>query len=200
MTREEIIRRAQKLTAFNEANATPQEVANAAAALKKLMEKHQLSMMDVAAGITSEKVGREEIDGGYTKKTWQSVLVNSIAKGLDCSVISYYDVRDAKGVAKKTVTYWVFGVESDLVFARYLYDVLSKKFYDMGTEYCKEEGYSGAMLISARATFIISAARAVRDRLIQQRGTPEETSLTNALVVCKGNSIPWAARSAVSTA
>ncbi|GMW02611.1 MAG: hypothetical protein AMXMBFR84_37470 [Candidatus Hydrogenedentota bacterium] len=190
MTREEIIRRAQKLSAFTEENATPQEVANAAAALKKLMEKHQLSMMDIASGLTNEDVGFESIDGGSTRKTWQLCLVCAIAKGLDCQVVTHYDGQWRGRRWKQTgIVYKVYGVESDLVFARYLYDVLSVKFYTQGTEYCRGLGYSGAMLISARATFVMGAARAVKERLIEQRGTAEENSLTNALVVCKGNSI-----------
>jgi hypothetical protein len=94
MDRADVIRKAQKLMSYTDANASPAEVANAADKLGALLRDHNLSMTDVKpATIRSdvlEKVFQTSLLGS-TMPAWYLRLGASIAGGVGCLFVVHND-------------------------------------------------------------------------------------------------------------
>lgn len=118
--REAILRRARKLAAFNDANATPAEVANAARLLKKMLRKYQLSMEDVTAGLKAEGVEKREVYSAGRIAWWRRHVIGEVADYFDCKV-----VNAVKPLPARREIVYVVGCFSDAQVAAYCCAALS---------------------------------------------------------------------------
>src|SRR5262245_25866838 len=88
LSREEIMRRAQKLMAFTEGNATAGEVENAAAMLGALLRENNLSLEDIRVEAMRGDVEEQDCRVGYwTIPGWYLSLVGWIARATNCRSI-----------------------------------------------------------------------------------------------------------------
>ena len=121
LSKEEILRRAQKLMAFTSGNATQNEIDVAAEMLGKLLRENNISMSDIPAAQIKSEV--EEIDhkGSYTKLPgWYVRLAQQIAGAISCEML-LCQVRKNEKIIR------FIGVSSDVQIAAFFMDVCSRE-------------------------------------------------------------------------
>lgn len=170
MDREKALELAEKLLAL--ASSPSQGEANAAvAALHRIMANHDLSMFDV-----KEKKMREDVIVAEVKHDnwrlhkWVKVLATNMALAFNCKVVmSFYpNPRVVQEPTKPHCRKYVFiGMKTEAEIASFFFDVFHQRLYEIAEREGRSRGYGGRHLLAYMDTFIIGAARVIRERLTQ---------------------------------
>jgi hypothetical protein len=91
MDRADVIRKAQKLMSYTDKTATPEEVANAADKLGRLMREYNLSMTDVTPSTLRGDIREQVFSTGFTvtMPPWYIRLAAGIAESIGCKFMVY---------------------------------------------------------------------------------------------------------------
>lgn len=200
VTREDVLRKAQSLQAMiDHPNSNENEVANATAILRRMMDKYQLQEHDLKRESVTDKLVEMVHRPTQILNMWQRKLMAAVANGMDCEVFvrTYVGERENEFV--------LVGMDSDVEVVKYLYDVLASLLWGMGRRASRE--YSLAVTGQAKANkgFIIDyvngASNAIHFRLKAEkdarraeqeeaiRQAAEGDSGCTALVVLKEDAI-----------
>lgn len=164
-TREDAIRLIVKLQEIRlERGSTPAEAERAAAHIRRLLEKHQLSLLDVDGKKYNEDLDTEVVDlPGQVQQTWFHDLGSAVSRPLDCEYLCNTRWDDA--TCKRRVTISFVGYLSDVKVARYLFGFLSRTLGEIAERDGRRAGRYGASLLSYRKQFLSAAARTIERRL-----------------------------------
>jgi len=187
--KKDIMFRIKKLMALNKGNnATEGEIQNATVAVKKLLEKHQLSMFDVEKGTFEEVVLKLERETGKTTlPNWVKLLGSDIARALDCKLIlSKYEYEYIEYGAKPKIKFIFIGCETDAEVAVYFFDTLSVDLFKLATREFKKTEQPHNRLARFRNSFIIGAGQSIYKRLKKEE---RESQTGKDLVVVKDNMV-----------
>ena len=182
--RVEILGKVRKLMAFTEGSgATQGEIENAASLARKLLDKYQLSLSEVALDGLGESLLREDLE--LEMPDWLVALLNAVVLGNDCRMVSMKAGRaNSKGVA-------IFGYSSDVEVALFTFTVVARELQRLARE---------AMVLQGKRTktffrdFMLGAAYSLSERFRALRA--EASSATTALVVSKKEGVNKAMREA----
>jgi hypothetical protein len=134
MDNAKIINRVRKLMAMAADGSSPNEAAIAARRARSLMDKHQLSVEDLAEsdgfGIGAAAKARK-----FTA-VWEQTLVVSVAKFNDC--IAKFEIDRDTGYPVMTFK----GMNSDVMVAKFMFAYLVENGKRLCSAYTKELGYT----------------------------------------------------------
>lgn len=185
--REAVIRRCQGLMAkTTAAGCTEQEAMAAADALKRLLDKYELQLVDLKA--KDRTFARDFLDSQQKKKTGMHHLVSGVGDFCDCK--AWYDMQGAFG----GIRYWFFGFEDDVMMAKFLLKILDGAIVRSREEYKEANRAWYRQLSGKQKTDTISEFEmSMGDRIAQRlRGMKEMQRQENIattgrdLVVIKG--------------
>jgi len=111
--REAIIRRAAKLAAFNDKNASPEEAMLAAERLAAMLKENNMSMRDIDVDRIKKGIRQEAVHDLENRRKWVSWLSYAIATACDCKVIV---------VEYPTCIYYFVGYEEDAIVASWFFE------------------------------------------------------------------------------
>jgi len=178
--REAILQRARKLAAFNEANATPAEVANAARILKRMLQKYQLSMKDVQAGLVAEGVERREVFSAGRIYRWRRHLIAGVTRYFDCEMVCSVEREYSR-----LETIYLVGCLSDVQVAAYCCTALAHQL-EMAVQALRPLGVPVGTLRESVALGVVDALDGRRDADSAGSAVETTTPQEGALVVVKG--------------
>ncbi len=182
---EKVIELIRKLQAVQVSRgATPAEAARAAMHAQRLLEKHQLSLLDIEANTFDEDLTTEELPlPGQVRWNWFFDLANAVCYPLDCQYIisRRYDRQDRK----RHLTLKFVGYDSDAKVARYLFTYLSRVLQAMADRDGRAADRRGAALVGYRKAFMSGAAAVIYERLMEQKLARQQESNSRALVLVK---------------
>lgn len=170
------IRRLLQMTVEN--GASIQEAETAAAAVRRLLDKHGLTLEQVKAKFDQPQHGveAERYDTHWQRiPLWVKGLGMSLADGFDCRVL---------GVNGGTIMF--LGFPPEPAVAMYLFRVLSQELPLAAERQGRFLKYRGDELRDWKDSFLIGAGHRIGQRLLQER--TRSTSAT-ALTVCKLDTI-----------
>lgn len=186
-TREKALEQIQRLKEIRvDRGATPAEAATAAAVMTRLLEKWQLSMLDVESGSYGESIDEvtTEITGAKVN-VWEYALAKAVALPLDCQYFT--NMRAPEGCIRRQRVMVFVGHNSDCRLAQYLYQTLARTLMGMATRQGKEQGYKRGAFVTYKAEFIIAAASVIYTRLKEEKEQRMQASVSSrALVAVKG--------------
>jgi len=182
---EKVINKIKRLMAFNPENATEQEVANATAAIQKLLLKHQLTLADIDNKDPGEDIFEDDVDAGVAiLRTWHYALIQALVPNFDCTyfIWTYGYGRQMKSgtVATSMKGYRVFriiGHDSDVETVKWLFSYLSDTLFLMAKRQAKQRGITGGRVQQYANSFIQSASEVIGMRLVEQRKPVEELTI-----------------------
>lgn len=120
LSREEILRRAQKLMSFTEGNATAGEVENAAAMLGNLLRENNLSLEDIRVEAMRGDIEEQECQIAYwTIPGWYLRLSGWIAEATNCRTIVLTQ-PDGSHMLR------IYGHKADAAVAAYFLEVTAR--------------------------------------------------------------------------
>ena len=173
MSREEIMRRAAKLMAFQSGNATQAEIDNAAEKLGALLRENNISMSDVSASTIKSEIEEISHEGSYTKlPTWYVTLAVQITKALSCSVIIC-----SKG--KHNKYFRIIGMSADARVASFFLDVCGRELPLMEK---RANPYN-------RISYLMGVSHGIGKRLRAMYLPPESTSGERGLILTKETAV-----------
>jgi hypothetical protein len=183
-----IIAKIQKLMALaNHASTNVNEAATAAARAQALLFEHKISMIDLEAstGTAPERVGQLNVDGkGKGLVAWQSQLMNAIAYGFYCRLVTTKVVVDGKLVSRMCV----IGKPSDTQTVAYMFSYLKNEIDRL----CDIDGKNMGGLF--RNSFRFGAVAELQRRMKEQRMKQEAGTVTGtALAIIKSGDADLAA-------
>jgi hypothetical protein len=183
MTQEKILERIEKLLRMAEDSSSPNEAAIAASRAKKLMEKHQISRMDIVLeDLRNGKLSQEDYGVGKRLPKHLNFLFSSVAKYHDCEV---------KYSSRQVVTF--YGYEEDVKmcvmsfnFLRSTIDKLADRDYK---QYKKQGGEAHAL--SWKTSYKKGAASAIVVTLREEKAKEKQESCQSgtSLVIAKDRAI-----------
>jgi hypothetical protein len=192
---EEIIEKIQKLLEFQagaEKINSPEEAANAAEKVQKLLMKYNLQMEDIGQRKQKSKVGKNEFKDITPKKnesTWIFDLYNGLAKYNMCKLIIMSRWSPDKS---KVVQYaCLIGEEQNILTVKFLGDQLEPRLRNMGNKRFHEfKNAVGEKKNTFMRGYLKGAARGIHNQLkdAQEKMMREESSC-NALVLVKSKAI-----------
>ena len=154
-----------------ERGATPAEAETAALKISVLLERYQLSMLDVQQNVLHEGMLKEELEmDGYNLQTWWYALARAVSEPHDCSYISTKGNKERNLKAKMTFC----GYESDVKVANYLF-VMLKRLLDDAADIATKNYYGESHRKSFRTEFLVAAATRIGERLKQQRKESQQS-------------------------
>lgn len=169
------IQRLLKMTVAN--GASIQEAETAAATIRKLLDKHGLTIEEVRArraqGVSGVEFADVEVPW-HVPPTWVKILAADIAAGFDCSVAG----------GGRVVRF--IGFPPEPAVAKYLFEVLARELPLSADSEGRFLGYSGADLRDWKSSFLAAAAMRIGTRLRESR---QRTKQTAALIVCKEEAV-----------
>lgn len=140
---------------------TPAEAAHAAAKVQELLEKYQLSILDVKGRTLHEAMGRTAVrTGRKTRNPGECSLAMAVGAGYDCQVVSDHEPE---------YTYHFLGYESDAEVARYVFIYLRDALTALADEQGRKAGASKAKLVRWKNNFLLGAAGEIRRRMLEER-------------------------------
>ncbi len=152
---DKIIDRAKKFIAMmNNSAASQSETTQAAAHLKKLLDKHNLTMGDVSQEDVSKTIVKDIYDTGYKSVPYEQLsLAGNLARGYGCEMI-------------QTGSSFAFvGPEASALVAKEMYIYISHQLYCLAGVNCIAQRIKGAAKRRYTRTFIIAAGQEIFDRL-----------------------------------
>jgi hypothetical protein len=160
--REKVIEIIKKLQEFKvEKGCSPAEAAHAASKITELLEKHQLTLVDVASKTINEEMLKEAVHTGRkTRNPGEAVLAMAVAVGCDCQVISDHDNGHC---------YNFLGYASDVQVAVYLFTYLRDGLMSRANAEADVEGIKGAARMRWRNNFLMGASGVIRSRLLREK-------------------------------
>ncbi len=165
--RESILKKCRKILAIqDDKGATPAEAANAAALLKRMLEKYQLSMTDIEAGLRQDGIVEVKIFFAPRLYQWQIQVHGHLASAFDCTMLMTKD-----GLGGKWVSY--VGCASDVAVAEYYAKYFQEQLAPSWFAYKKRHGGS----LIQKGSFWIAAALVVSRRLKGMRPEPKEADV-----------------------
>lgn len=178
---ERIIRICRKLLDRTiERGCTPDEAAGAAEKAKELLERHQLTLLDVKAGKLNEDMTNQVMPTGKKRSNpGESSLAFAVAKGCDCDLVNGYDRVDGR-------VYHFLGYQSDVEVAQHLFVYLRDGLVNMANAEGRRQNFRGAALVCWRNNFLFGAAGVIRKRL-KERKADEPTAWATAETVITEN-------------
>lgn len=164
MNNDKIIEKARKfLNMANNSAASKSESIQAAAHLKKLLDKHNLSMGEITKEQVAADISRENYDTKYKAVPYEQLsLASSIARGYGCDMV-------ATG-AKFTF----IGPEVAAIVAKEMYAYISHRLWCLAGVNCIASGTKGAAKRAYTRSFIIAAGFEIEERL-KEASEPEQT-------------------------
>jgi len=193
--KKQILDKIKKLLSFDEDNATEGDLQAAAAAVKRLLAKYQLSMQDVknhCDEVVYESEGIVEI--GAEKKwgaipQWYRYLAGQIALGFDCALVSTRRVHP--DVLKWARNLSFVGLESDAQAAAFLFETVVRELTRLA-----EDGAENYILNKKgkqryKKSFICGAADAIRIRLQREAEAIQSETGTNLVPIKKDRIEVW---------
>jgi Protein of unknown function (DUF2786) len=147
--------------------ATPAEAEAAAAHVQRLLQTHNLTLVDVDAKRFDEKIQVESRDRRQRRlDEWVVRLASEIALGVDCR--TFFGRIYCSGLFFGYQVAFI-GHKSDAAVAGFLWDSLSNLLWELGTSSGRTRGESRAGLIQYRNTFICAAAGEIGRRLRKEK-------------------------------
>lgn len=193
MTREQILRKAEKMTRFDPERATQAEVELAATMLRKLLDKHGLSMADIKDTSHKTTVIQQDVPTDYQNlPAWKDHVAMVVSKAYDCKVIiGQWEDPQRKYGSRWKARYIFIGHETDCAIATYFYTILCRELWNAGQKEADMYGRKRHRKTKFVASFITGGADAVAARLKEQRAsmTEEEKSDCTAIVFVKDTAI-----------
>jgi hypothetical protein len=196
--RKKILDRIKKLLSFDEGNATQGDLQAAAAAVKRILTTHQITMAEVHShcdeiGENSHGVVDVKTDREWSRLPgWYRYLAMALANGFECRSIVTVRWDDSKDCVIRYVSF--LGMESDAKTAALLFDVLLRELGRLADEASDDYGYIGPERSRYRADFICGASDAIEARLVQA-GQQVASETGTDLVPMKTSRIDdWAAK------
>lgn len=195
MVDESILARIRKLlNVTSERGATAGEAENAAAAVRALLTRHNLSLLDLPPEEQpSEEVEEHEVNLGVRRlPEWLNVLASGVARGFDCRFIHHRYVRGTPRWVRKTVPerYGIVGAEVDAHVAEALLRSLRRELTRDADQAADRLRLKGTPRRRYRQSFLVGAAEVIWDRLQEERRAERRQShRANEIVVRKQDAV-----------
>ena len=169
---QEVIAKIQKLMALG-TSSNANEASNAMAAAQAMMDKYRISMAELEekTGEKKEKPIRdaEPFFEGARITSWRKYLIGYITKFNDCA---YYHSS-----GYRNTTYYVFGRESDLATARYMFAFAESEIARLCKLHCKGKGHVYADM------WCTGAVAGINEQLKAARTVTQAAVTTTAMVL-----------------
>jgi hypothetical protein len=162
---EEILRRAEKLLRFNKNNATEHECANAAALLKRMMQKYQFTLADIGQGTSGEGMTERSLLLRRRVERWQIDFANALATPFDCRPMLQTSVRGKDII--------IIGHESDVWAVERLWCRLVPALRRQGASVGRAAGRDGHLLAKFVRSYMTGAAGRIFKRLTDARANAD---------------------------
>lgn len=161
-SKEDVIRIVRKLLKKTTENGfTIGEAAWAAQRAQMLLEKYQLSMVDVASKTLNEDMVRKILDSGRSvRNPGECCLAQAIADGCDVELVVSH---------LPNYSYNFVGFTSDVEVACYLFESLRDGLTKRATSEGQDNNVRGPQLVRWRNNFLMGAASEIRRRLHQAK-------------------------------
>jgi len=163
----ELIRQMMSLTF--EKGAMPGEVEQATKAVKRLLDKYQLSLLDVESGRYKEAVEKSPWDVNAQKMpNWWWLFTTNLSVAYDCRVIqsSWRDLEDS---FRRKIRVIIVGHSSDVEVFWYMHETLYIRLLEMAVQEGKEQGYRGHGLNAFKGNYLAAASYKIRERIAEMR-------------------------------
>jgi len=203
MNHEDIIQKVQKLLEFQkgaEAIDSPEEAANAAEKVRKLLTKYNLTMEEVGQKVDDKGVVRKDFQDITNKKNegqWIFDLYWGLAKYNFCKIIiitEFQGTSNYKSIYKKIGC--LIGEEYNVLTVKYLGEQLEYRLRAMARKAWKEMQYDISEKKNAfMRGYFRGATSGIKDQLYeQQQRQMQEQVQVNALVHLKDKKVDEAVR------
>ena len=161
-SRDDVIRIVQKLLRKTVENGcSPAEAAFATGRVKHLLEKFQLSMVDVKSKVLNEDMIRRRVDSGRkVRNPGEACLAMAVAEGCEVRVVCDHSCNYG---------FNFLGFKSDVEVVAYLFETLRDGLLKRADAEGRLEGKQKAQLVRWRNSFLMGAAGEIRRRLQEER-------------------------------
>ena len=192
MNKDDVIRKARKLMDYEHGNCSEGELENAASILQQLLQTYELSTDDIQATVILEDIAQTAARTQYASiPAWLGALACDVADAYNCRVLSYYyyDAKLAFGTAVK-VGFRFVGEKAEVQIASWFFELLYTRLYDLATTQAATRCVTGRNIAPYRNSFIRSASRAIKRRLIEdQRVAMQADPALKAIILSKKGAI-----------
>lgn len=193
---EAILDRIRKLlNVTTKRGATAGEAENAAAAVRALLTRHNLTLLDLPPEEQpSEEVGEHEVNLEVRRlPEWLWLLASGVARGFDCRFIHFSAPRGLKRWMRKTLPparYVLIGSEVDTSVAEALLATLRRELTRDADRAIRQRKLAGDDRRNYRRDFLRGAAQAIGERLKHERAEERRTSTrAGEIMVRKGQAL-----------
>lgn len=164
-SKEEILQKIQKLFALGNKNDNEHQAAAAISKAQELLDKYNLSMVDVDGIRTKSVINEFETVVQSRFQGWEIHLFSKLARVMDCYPLTSRRSRDGKRVHILKVV----GFPEDVEVYKYTYMYLRRVISDIGNEglatHQKEQGYKD---VRDSYDFKLAFCRGASDRITER--------------------------------
>lgn len=169
-----------------ERGSTPSEAAASVSKIQELLERYQISMLDVEKQELKDDMIRHNYDTGRQRiNPGEQSLASAVAAGYDCKLViepgsSYYNTN---------AKYVFLGYQTDVEIAQYCFTYLLRVLTTMANNSGASNGAFKQKLVRYRNNFLMGAAGVIRQRMLADKEarnnpvTPDTASLANVPTV-----------------
>ncbi len=185
--------RLKDLLAYNSKNnASKGEIEAAALLIRKILDKHDLTLADVTEKEMYDGVRLEESRPAvsHNHNIYLGRLASSLALAFECRLIysQWLDKGDGSSNGKWRKSYKFVGYETDVLSCVYFFDYLRERLLALANEEICKSSMIGSSRYIFTNSFIIGAANAIYERLRKKPVVAAQGNGT-ALVVMKKRAV-----------
>ena len=129
MSKENLLKKVQALLKLAENNANVNEAASAFAKAQRLIQEHNLSMVELDSSEDEEEIqfGDNMYEGVGKLSSWKGLLGKCIGEANSCFIFTSQGFLNINGKVKSTRIIKIIGCESDIKIANYMFVVMSRE-------------------------------------------------------------------------